>query len=881
MDNSQGKDVKLNTHPSALISRHLPAILIGLAFIVLAIIYSLVTPPFEAGDESRHYAVVKYMADTGRLPVQQPGEAQIHWSHEGNQPPLYYALAAALTCWIDTGDWDDVYWYNPHTSIGDPLRPDNKNITIHPPGESWPWRHHILAVHLIRFLSIGMATVTVLTAYAIALNLFTGNRWLAAGAMALTAFNPMFIFISASVNNDNAVIMFVTLALGLMTQGAGRKSQVAGGRGQVAGGRWQVISGGWQVISGGWQGAGRRKQVAGDREQGADGRGQVISGGWQVAALLGLLIGLGALSKLYALGLIPLAVIFFFWLAYQADRRPIRQAQGRLPTHSPSSGQAADRSEAYAVESSLPAPRSSLFAPRLWRHFLSWTLMMLVVSLSVAGWFYLRNAVLYQGDVLALQVMRDTAGQRTEAPRLATLRAEFEGFRIAYWALFGGINILADPWIYKVLDWVSLIAAGGVIAFIIRFTTLAPERSEGVYELRFNYRASRTTLPATPVSLPTFAILLAWYLIMAAGFIAWNLTQPAGQGRLLYPAIAAISALGMLGLTWWLSRPAQKFVAVGCSLSLFVLALLAPFLYIAPAYAKPPILTRADLPADLQPVGYVYAGKMRLIGYRLPVAAVRPAETLPLTLYWELLEPTKIDYSIFVHLLGRQRQKVGQLDTYPGGGYWPTTLLSPGDILADHYEVPIMPQAEFTHAPTRLLIAAGIYDLHEPDRPGQPATDNQGRPVEPIIATAKLVPWQWPDPPRADQPINFADRATLLSYQIAPDQQSITLNWQAIQPFDSDDTVFIQLWRADTHEYVTGFDGPPVQGDYPTSLWAPAEIIVDIHPIDLSTLPVGKYDVWVGLYNPATGQRLPAVGPDGPLPDDAVKLGTVQVTGSK
>ena len=258
---------------STFIRHNYLAGLIWLAFIALAVIYSLITPPFEAGDESRHYAVVKYMADTGQLPVQQPGEAQIHWSHEGNQPPLYYALAAALTFWIDTGDWNEVYWYNPHTTIGDPLRPDNKNITIHPPGEAWPWRNHVLAVHLIRFLSIAMAAVTILAAYAIALSLFKGNRWLAAGAMAITAFNPMFIFISASVNNDNAVIMFVTLALWLMTR-------VAGGRSQVAGGKWQA------------------------------------------AALLGLLIGLGALSKLYALGLIPLAVMLFCWLAFQTDRRP-------------------------------------------------------------------------------------------------------------------------------------------------------------------------------------------------------------------------------------------------------------------------------------------------------------------------------------------------------------------------------------------------------------------------------------------------------------------------------------------------------------------------------------------------------------------------------
>jgi hypothetical protein len=132
---------------------NIPALIILLTFIGLGIIYSLVSPPFEAGDESRHYAVVKYMADTGRLPVQDGSEPTTHWEHEGNQPPLYYALAALLTCWIETGSWDDVFWYNPHTTIGDPLRPDNKNITIHPPVETW--RGHVLAVHIIRFFFAG------------------------------------------------------------------------------------------------------------------------------------------------------------------------------------------------------------------------------------------------------------------------------------------------------------------------------------------------------------------------------------------------------------------------------------------------------------------------------------------------------------------------------------------------------------------------------------------------------------------------------------------------------------------------------------------------------------------------------------------------------
>ncbi len=794
-------NVKFKTPCSKLITYNFPAVLVWLAFLVLATGYSLVTPPFEAGDESRHYAVVKYMADRGRLPVQEPGEAQIHWSHEGNQPPLYYALAAALTFWIDTGDWDDIFWYNPHTTIGNPLRLDNKNITIHPPGEGWPWSGYALAVHLSRFLSIAMAAVTVGAAYAIALALFKGNRWPATGAMAITAFNPMFIFISASVNNDNGVIMFVTLALWLMVR---------------------LATSGYQSPL-------------------------------KAAVWLGLLIGLGALSKLYALGLLPLAGLLFLWLAYQNEnKRPRRMGE-----------------------------RPTLYTPRLWRNFLLWSGTALIVGLAVSGWFYVRNGLLYEGDLLALQVMRDTAGQRDEIPTLATLRAEFQGFRIAYWALFGGVNILADDWIYRVLDWASLTAALGVVAFIIRLTLyiLSGQKQPIDQKNGAKNRPPPNSSPHSPlpISLPTLALLLAWYLIMMAGFILWNLTQPAGQGRLLYPAIAAISALGMLGLTWWLPPLGQKLVVTLCTLGLLAFASLSPLLYIAPAYARPPRLNQADLPPELQPVHFSYAGKMELIGYKLPAGTIRPAEELPLTLYWQLLEPVETDYSIFIHLLGRQRQVIGQRDTYPGGGKWPTSLLAPGDILADHYRIRVSPQAEFQHAPTQLLIAAGLYDLHEPGRPGLPATNAEGQAVEPIIARAKLAPWQWPDPPRLANPINFFDKVTLLSYQIAPDRQSITLNWEAHQPLETAYTVFIQAWRADTNRYAAGFDGPPVGGDYPTTLWGPGEIIVDTHPLDPASLAPGEYRLLVGLYDPASGERLPAFGPDGPLPEYAVNVGTLAV----
>jgi len=738
---------KIKAHPQATV--------ILLAFVGLGIIYSLATPPLEAGDESRHYAVVKYMADTGQLPVQKPGEAQIHWSHEGNQPPLYYALAAALTFWIETGSWHDVFWYNPHAAVGVPLRPDNKNMTIHRPGELWDWRGHILVVHLIRFFSLVLATITVATSYLIALNLFKGHRHLAAGAMAATAFNPMFIFISASVNNDNLVIMLVTLTL-------------------------------WGLI------------------RNSESKNSVV--------LLAVLIGLGALSKLYAVGLLPLAMGVLLWRGYQA---------------------------------------------RQWKASLKAMAILLGLVLLIAGWFYMRNMWLY-GDGLALDSMRKTAGMRHQPFSFATWRAEFEGLRIAYWALFGGVNILVAPWIYTILDGVSLVAVVGLVAFILDF-------GFGISKLalRFQNRG---------VYLPTLLILLSWCIIMVGGFLAWNLTQPAMQGRLFYPAIAAISALGVLGVTWWLPAYGQTVIVIVSSMSLFLLALLSPFLYIVPHYAKSTPLLKTTLPAKMHRLDFTYDNTILLIGYQLPTDTFRATETIPLTLYWQLLKPAKLDYSIFIHLLGRQREVIGQLDTYPDSGRWPTTLLSPGDILADHYEIPIRPQAEFT-APSQLLISTGIYDYHEAGRPGRMAVNAEGQPVEPIIAHStnsgqarlKLIPWQWPRPTPMTTPVNFSDKVTLLNYERS--RQAITLTWQVSQSLEADYTVFIQAWQQD--KQIAGFDSPPMQGDYPTSLWTKGEIIVDVHPINL---PNDKYNILMGLYRRDTGERLPAFQNKQPLKNYAFNL---------
>ena len=76
-----------------------------LLFIILGLSYSILTPIFENSDETLHYPYAKHLADGRGLPLAVPGQL---WNQEGTQHPLYYAIVAAGTFWLDTDNLPDV-----------------------------------------------------------------------------------------------------------------------------------------------------------------------------------------------------------------------------------------------------------------------------------------------------------------------------------------------------------------------------------------------------------------------------------------------------------------------------------------------------------------------------------------------------------------------------------------------------------------------------------------------------------------------------------------------------------------------------------------------------------------------------------------------------
>lgn len=191
------------------------AILVG--FTLLGIAYSVIVPIFEASDELWHYPMVEHIANHWTLPVQplEPGASSGPWRQEASQPPLYYGIGAVLTAWVDTGNMEQVRQVNPHAAAGE-ARADhsNRNLIVHTPElESFPWQGTALAVHIVRIYSVLLGTWAVYLTWALVHEIYPQPSWLALGAAATHAFTPMYVFISASVNNDNLIVPLCTWGL--------------------------------------------------------------------------------------------------------------------------------------------------------------------------------------------------------------------------------------------------------------------------------------------------------------------------------------------------------------------------------------------------------------------------------------------------------------------------------------------------------------------------------------------------------------------------------------------------------------------------------------------------------------------------------------------
>lgn len=104
------------------------------------------------------------------------------------------------------------------------------------------------------------------------------------------------------------------------------------------------------------------------------------------------------------------------------------------------------------------------------------------------------------------------------------------------------------------------------------------------------------------------------------------------------------------------------------------------------------------LPQVSYPLGLNLGGMATLLGYDLSALALRPGETLTVTLHWQSDAPIDFSYTVFVHLLGQDGRIYAQRDSPPVAGTRPTTGWFRREVLRDEYLLvvdPLAPPGEY------------------------------------------------------------------------------------------------------------------------------------------------------------------------------------------
>jgi hypothetical protein len=131
--------------------------------------------------------------------------------------------------------------------------------------------------------------------------------------------------------------------------------------------------------------------------------------------------------------------------------------------------------------------------------------------------------------------------------------------------------------------------------------------------------------------------------------------------------------------------------------------------------------------------------------------------------------------------------------------------------------------------------------------------------------------------------VQLGDSIELLGYDLGAeqarpgDQIHLKLIWRAKKQVSQSFKVFIHVVDADGKLLVQK-DGVPGNWSLPTDTWVAGEVIVDpyVIPIPPEATP-NNYQVQVGLYDPASGQRLLAIEAGSQLTDDSIPLLSITV----
>jgi uncharacterized membrane protein len=268
-----------------------------------------------------------------------------------------------------------------------------------------------------------------------------------------------------------------------------------------------------------------------------------------------------------------------------------------------------------------------------------------------------------------------------------------------------------------------------------------------------------------------------------------------------------------------------------------------------------------EIPPLEQPLNVSLDDQVTLLGYERDSASVAAGEPFDLTVYWQPEERLNVDYHLFYGLFDGQGRLWVQGDEVPIGPLYRPSRWMVGEVMRH----PIRLTVPVGTPPGEYSFQVGMYN----PRTGQwMEVEDQILAVQGVrvgLGSVQVIkPSSWPGLPAMQHrvEVHFSGQMELLGYNLpvltAPSGGTIPLDlfWRSRGDSLGDYVVFTQLVDGEGRILVCQ-ESVPVDGAYPTTLWARGEIVRDQHDLVIAAnVPGGEYHLLVGLYPAAGGEWL-------------------------
>ena len=246
------------------------------------------------------------------------------------------------------------------------------------------------------------------------------------------------------------------------------------------------------------------------------------------------------------------------------------------------------------------------------------------------------------------------------------------------------------------------------------------------------------------------------------------------------------------------------------------------------------------------------ADGLRLLGAALDRSALGPGQSLFVVLRWQATRSPLPDLRPRLALMQAGRE-LEWVETAPAQGRYPTNLWQAGETVLEHRRLAMpstagkgLAQVVLTVGNQRLVLGqvelGAEVHIFTPPPIAYPLDVRFGQDF-PGRAVARLIGYDLPS-----------------QAFVAGEPITITLYWQALEGASAADYAIFTHVLADDGHLVGQHDGPPAGGARSTLGWVPAEIITDRHVMTFREPYVGPARIEVGLYDPATMERVPVEG---------------------